>query len=160
MRVYAGHLRKAACWNYDCLYVRGQRAIGIVALDKNATDHFWMSESKPFEDASLSSQMLSEPRSPSSLGTNLEGTCLLSRWQPVYRRHDLNTGFDMERENLASDAKGKDKRLPPRGRIPMQRSRGGAVRSSDEILVMRMERRDGVAQLATVTNLLRQGGVA
>ncbi|GBH21420.1 Glutamyl- or glutaminyl-tRNA synthetase [Pseudomonas syringae pv. actinidiae] len=39
-------------------------------------------------------------------------TCLLSRWQPVYRRHELNTGFDMERENLAFDAKGNDKRLP------------------------------------------------
>ena len=119
-----------------------------------------MSESKPYEDASLRTQALSKPRPLSSLGTNLEGTCLLSRWQPVYRRHDLNTGFDMERENLTSDAKGNDKRLPPRGRIPMQRPRGGAIRSSDEILVMRMERRNGVAQLARVTNLLRQGGVA
>ncbi|WP_215863440.1 hypothetical protein, partial [Acidithiobacillus concretivorus] len=74
--------------------------------------------------------------------------------------HIENCCFDMERENLASDAKGNDKRLPPRGRIPMQRPRGGAIRSSDEIPVMGMERRDGVAQLATVTNLLRQGGVA
>lgn len=42
---------------------------------------------------------------------------------------------------------------------PMQRSRGGAIRSSDEILVMRMERRGGVAQLAYVINPLRRGGV-
>ncbi|KUP25078.1 hypothetical protein AWJ19_25860 [Paenibacillus sp. DMB5] len=77
----------------------------------------------------------------------------------MYRRHELNTGFDMERENLAFDAKGNDKRLPPRGRIPMQRPRGGAIRSSDEVLVMRMERRGGVSQLAYVINLLRRGGV-
>uniref|UniRef100_UPI001982030F hypothetical protein n=1 Tax=Pseudomonas viridiflava TaxID=33069 RepID=UPI001982030F len=43
-----------------------------------------------------------------------EDTCLMSRWQPVYRRHELNTGFDMERENLAFDAKGNDKRLAER----------------------------------------------
>jgi len=70
-----------------------------------------MSESKPSEDASLRTQTLSKPRSPSSLGISLEDTCLLSRWQPVYRRHELNTGFDMERENLVFDAKGNDKRL-------------------------------------------------
>lgn len=104
--------------------------------------------------------MLSKPRSPSSLGISLEDTCLLSRWQPVYRRHELNTGFDRERENLAFDAKGNDKRPPPQGRIPMQRSRGGAIRSSDEVLVMRMERRDGVVQLACVVNRLRRGGAA
>jgi len=32
-------------------------------------------------------------------------------------------------------------------------TRGGAVRSSDEILVMRMERRDGVIPLTKVANL-------
>jgi hypothetical protein len=80
-----------------------------------------MSESKPFDDASLSSQVLSKLRSPTSLRTSLEDTCLPSRWQPVYRRHELNTGFDMERENLAFDAKGNDKRPTPQGRIPMQR---------------------------------------
>ncbi|WP_206204489.1 hypothetical protein, partial [Pseudomonas viridiflava] len=67
-----------------------------------------MSESKPSEDASLSIQALSKPMSPSSLGISLEDTCLMSRWQRVYRRHELNTGFDMERENLAFDAKGND----------------------------------------------------
>jgi hypothetical protein len=119
-----------------------------------------MSESKPSEDASLSIQMLSKPRSPSSLGISLEETCLLSRWQPVYRWHELNTGFDTERENLAFDAKGNDKRLSPRGRIPMQRSRGGAIRSSDEPLVMRVERRDGVARLTHAVNSLWRGGAA
>ncbi|WP_256278384.1 hypothetical protein [Enterococcus sp. HMSC14A10] len=42
----------------------------------------------------------------------------------------------------------------------MQRPRGGAIRSSDEVLVMRVERRDGVAQLAYVVNRLRRGRAA
>ena len=79
-----------------------------------------MSESKPSEDASLRIQMLSKPRSPSSLEISLEDTCLLSRWQPVYRRHEFNTGFDRERENLAFDAKGNDKRLKPTAKSPMR----------------------------------------
>jgi hypothetical protein len=40
---------------------------------------------------------------------NRDDTCLRARWQPVYRRHDLNTGFSTERENLVPDAKGNDK---------------------------------------------------
>jgi hypothetical protein len=31
----------------------------------------------------------------------------------VYRRHELNTGFDTERENLALDVKGNDKWQTP-----------------------------------------------
>jgi len=48
-----------------------------------------------------------------------DDTCLRSRWQSVYRRHELNTGFGMERENLVLDDKGNDKWQTPRGRIPM-----------------------------------------
>ena len=38
-----------------------------------------------------------------------DGTCLRTRRQSVYRRHELNAGFGMERENLSLDAKGNDK---------------------------------------------------
>lgn len=41
---------------------------------------------------------------------SLEVTCLLSERQPVQRRHDLDTGVDIEQENLFIDVKGKDKR--------------------------------------------------
>lgn len=42
-------------------------------------------------------------------------------------------------------------RWPPRGRVPMQRHRGGATRSSDEAAVMAVERRGGVIRwLASV----------
>ncbi len=41
---------------------------------------------------------------------------------------------------------------PPRGRIPMQRLRGGATRSSDEAAVMAVERRGGVIRLLSLVN--------
>lgn len=41
---------------------------------------------------------------------------------------------------------------PPRGRIPMQRFRGGAVRSSEEDAVMVSERRDSIIRLTTDDN--------
>ena len=79
-----------------------------------------MSESKPSDDASLFLQVLSKLESPSSSRTSLLETCLLTRRQPVYRRHELNIGIDRERENLGFDVKGNDKRQTPRERIPMQ----------------------------------------
>jgi len=41
---------------------------------------------------------------------------------------------------------------PPQGRIPMQRHRGGATRSSVETAVMAVERRGGVIRLLTSVN--------
>jgi hypothetical protein len=62
---------------------------------------------------------LSKLEPPSSSRKNREETCLLARWQSVFRRHELNAGFGAERENLALDAKGNDKWQTPRGRVPM-----------------------------------------
>jgi hypothetical protein len=53
--------------------------------------------------------MLPKPGVFGSPGKSLEVTYLLSRWQSVYRRHDLDTGVDMEHGNLINDVKGKDK---------------------------------------------------
>jgi len=68
-----------------------------------------MSASKPLDDASLYGKVLSKPGSTISSGISRDATCLRARRQPVYRRHDLNTGFSMERENLVSDVKGNNK---------------------------------------------------
>ena len=68
-----------------------------------------MSESKPSDDASLCPKVLSKLRWTIGFRMNRGVTCLRTRWQPVYRRHDLNTGFGTERENLSPDAKGNDK---------------------------------------------------
>lgn len=72
-----------------------------------------MNESEPSDDASLISKVLSKLESTSCSRISRDDTCLRSRWQSVYRRHELNTGFDMERENLVSDAKGNNKWQTP-----------------------------------------------
>ena len=56
---------------------------------------------------------LSELEPPNSSRMSREATCLLARWQSVYRRHELNAGFGAERENLVLDEKGNDKWQTP-----------------------------------------------
>jgi hypothetical protein len=51
-------------------------------------------------------KMRSKPRVGSSLGINLEVTCLLSKWSPAQRWHELDLGSYMERGNLGTDVKG------------------------------------------------------
>jgi hypothetical protein len=55
------------------------------------------------------------PKLESTTGSrnSRDDTCLRSRWQSVYRRHEPNTGFGMERENLVLDNKGNDKWQTP-----------------------------------------------
>ena len=75
----------------------------------------------------------------------------------MYRRHELGTGFGMERENLAGDAKGKGasgyNREAESTDAP---ERGGLPRSSDEGPVMGLERR-GQAIVADLGQRVRQG---
>jgi hypothetical protein len=66
--------------------------------------------------------MLSKLEASLSSRISLRATCLLLRRQPVYRRHELDTGFCAERENLIFVVKGNDKWLTPRGKIPIQGS--------------------------------------
>ncbi len=72
-----------------------------------------MSESKPSDDASLCPKTL--PELGTTIGSRISrgDTCLRSRWQSVYRRHELNTGFGTERENLVLDGKENDKWQTP-----------------------------------------------
>lgn len=66
------------------------------------------------DDASkLPFKTLSKPEAPSISGTSLRETWLLLRRQPVYKRHELDTGIGTERENLTVDAKGNDKWRTP-----------------------------------------------
>jgi hypothetical protein len=64
-------------------------------------------------DASKGPKKLSKPRAVTFLGSSLKGTCLRFRRQPVSRRHEPGTGFDMERGNLVFDGKGNDKWAVP-----------------------------------------------
>jgi len=71
----------------------------------------------------------------------------------VYRRHDLNTGFGTERENLAPDAKGNDKWPTQMRKNTDAGVRGGVARSSEETSVMEVERRGGVILPTSAVNL-------
>ena len=65
------------------------------------------------DDPSLEVKALSKPRELGILGISLAATCLLARRQPVYRRHEPDTGAGTEHGNLLFDDKGKDKWLEP-----------------------------------------------
>jgi hypothetical protein len=56
---------------------------------------------------------LSELETTTGSRISRDDTCLRSRRQSVYRRHELSTGFGMERENLVLDGKGNDKWQTP-----------------------------------------------
>src|SRR6516225_501697 len=85
---------------------------------------------------------------------NRDDTCLRYRWQPVYRRHELNTGFGMERESFVLDEKGNDKWQKPRGRIPMPERGSGLLIVAMKLLVMGVEPRGSVIRLMNVANPL------
>jgi len=88
------------------------------------------------DEASKYVEMLSKGMFASSILRNAGVTCLRPVWQPVYRRHDLCTGFSTERGNLRLIAKD----------ILQLVYRGGAARSSGEAPVMGVERRGRVIQ--------------
>src|ERR1700736_5844678 len=67
-------------------------------------------------------QMAPKPGFPRVLGEACKGTYLLSMRWPVYRRRDSHSGFRMELENLAGDAKGKGTSgSPTRPKVPKRR---------------------------------------
>ncbi len=72
-----------------------------------------MSESESSMTRREEFTVLSKPWAPSTCGISLVVTCLLTRWQSAYRRHEPNIGDDRERGNLTRDDKGNDKWLKP-----------------------------------------------
>jgi hypothetical protein len=72
-----------------------------------------MSESEPSMTHRYCLKVLSKPELTIGSGSSRDGTCLRSRRQSVYRRHQLNAGFGMERENLVADAKKNNKWQKP-----------------------------------------------
>lgn len=74
----------------------------------------------------------------------MDATCLRSMRRPVFRRHDLITGFSTERGNLAWDAKENHQVAETTRGNTDAHDRGGVVSSSVEVAVMALERRDHV----------------
>jgi hypothetical protein len=105
-----------------------------------------VSASEPLMTHRNAFQLLSKRAEACTARISVDVTCLRSSWQPVYRRHELITGLDTERGNLAWDAKGKDQVVITMSLNTNDHVRGGAVRSSDEEAVMALERRNCVIQ--------------
>jgi hypothetical protein len=67
---------------------------------------------------------------------------------PAHRRHDLTTGFRKERVKLSSRCKEKTSSRCTGKKESIDAWHGGrAIRISEEVLVMSMERRDCIIQL-------------
>jgi hypothetical protein len=105
-----------------------------------------VSASEPLMTHRNAFQLLSKWAEACTARISVGVTCLRTTWQPVYRRHELITGLDTERGNLAWDAKGKDQVVTAMSLNTNDHARGGAVRSSDEKAVMALERRNCVIQ--------------
>ena len=105
-----------------------------------------VSASEPLMTHRNAFQLLSKRAEACTARISVDVTCLRSTWQPVYRWHELITGLDTERGNLAWDAKGKDQVVTAMSLNTNDHARGGAVRSSDEKAVMALERRNCVIQ--------------
>jgi len=101
--------------------------------------------------------LMSEPMSNSSIGIGMEGTCLLSMRHPTYRRHELNTGFSSEQENLSLRCEGKTSSSGHcKGESTDARHGGGTLRSSDEVPVMGMERRERIIRPTSLSEKPRK----
>ena len=105
-----------------------------------------VSASEPLMTHRDAFQLLSKRAEACTARISVGVTCLRTTWQPVYRRHELITGLDTERGNLAWDAMGKDQVVKAMSLNTNDHARGGAVRSSDEKAVMALERRNCVIQ--------------
>ena len=88
---------------------------------------------------------MSKPGVDPSPGISSEDVLIPTERHPACRQREARSGFGMERENLAGDAKGKGASGYNREAESTDASeRGGLPRSSDEAGVMLVERRGWV----------------
>jgi hypothetical protein len=106
------------------------------AVSKLSDEYREDERKRTVDETSKCVKMLSKGMVASSILINPSDNCLRLGWQPMYRRHDLCTGFGTERGNLGRIA----------GSYLQSWHRGGAARSSDEAPVMGVERRGRVIQ--------------
>ena len=88
---------------------------------------------------------MSKPRVDPTFGISSVDVLILTERHPACRRREAQPGSCKERENLAGDAKGKGASGSNREAESTDApARGGLLRSSDEVGVMPMERREQV----------------
>src|SRR5258707_12038498 len=92
---------------------------------------------------------MSKPGADPTSGMSLGDALRLPKRHPACRRRESQPGSCMERENLDGDAKGKGTSGQNREAESTDApARGGLLRSSDEVGVMPMERREQVIAVA------------
>ena len=89
---------------------------------------------------------MSKLNSREKFRTSLRETCLLLKWHPVRRWHDLHMGFNKELGNLSCECQGKRSSMRIQELISDVIHRGGLAGSSDETTVMVVERSGQVIQ--------------
>ena len=88
---------------------------------------------------------MSKSRGDPSCEISSDDVLIRTERHPACRQHEARPGFRMERENLAGDAKGKGTSGSHREAESTDApERGGLRRSSDEVGVMPMERKEQV----------------
>ena len=92
---------------------------------------------------------MSKPGAGTPSGISSEDVLIPTERHPACRRREARPGFGTERENLAGDGKGKGASGSNREAESTDApARGGLLRSSDEVGVMPMERREQVIAVA------------
>src|SRR6202047_4491618 len=93
---------------------------------------------------------MSKPGGDPSSGISLGDVLRRPKRHPACRRREAQPGSCMERENLAGDAKGKGASGSNREAESTDApERGGLLRSSDEVGVMPVERRERVTTVGS-----------
>src|SRR6185436_12129644 len=93
---------------------------------------------------------MAKPGVDPSSGISLGDALRLPKRHPACRRREAQSGSCMERENLAGDGKGKGASGSNREAESTDApERDGLLRSSDEVGVMPMERREQVIAVGT-----------
>lgn len=119
-----------------------------------------MSASEPLMTHRNGFRRCQNGREDSDARKSMDDTCLRAMRQPVYRWHDLITGIDTERGNLARDAKGNPQVAHTTRENTDARARGGVTCSSVEAAVMAGERRGHVAQSISACQPASPGGAS
>lgn len=92
-----------------------------------------------------------------NLTTSLEETCLLSKFSPALRWHELHTGLYAELGNQSSDVKGKIQvGMTYKYESTEDGEWDGMLRSSEETSVMEVERREHIFQASDMRKLRQE----
>ena len=137
--------------------MRAVHETGGTPMSRQVSDRKMSNSESPLTHQKIF-QMLSKRVQVDGTRISVDVTCLRSTWQPVFRRHEPITGFDVERGNLSWGVKGKSQVATTTRANTKTHARDGAARSSDEGAVIALERRGCVIRSRRSPQLPPAGG--